>query len=241
MYARFINLKDILINMMRKVFVLLLALFISISLLPVSLAEHTVDHRYWLEGHVEDTDGNPVQGIRVSGIHVKSGEKNSAVTNGDGYYKFMLHIHNTDLGDIIEVDTAGQKEDVTITFDPNNNVDDRVSTVDFTIPSEIAAQLSEQNSLDILGVLGNAFLFIGLPIMIFVLGYFLISREKDPRRPISRILGIGRSKEAELKKIGIKYVEELAEADASHLSENTSLSLKEAKNLIKRANEETQS
>ena len=107
---------------------LLLILFV-ISI-PV-LATHEMDHRFKVYGYIKDEKGNPVVDGKVIVVALRNSSGSTVFTNKDGYYDVILHLHNEDVGDTVEVSAVGQKKEVIVSFDTTDRTTERRVQVDF--------------------------------------------------------------------------------------------------------------
>ncbi len=117
--------------------------FISICLFfwgafaPLGLATHEADHRFTVYGSVRDGStfpGKPLKGKEVVVRDVKSGKVlNSGVTNRQGLYSLLLHIHNKDLRKLIKIQSQGAEETLELQFDPNDKTTERRERVDLIV------------------------------------------------------------------------------------------------------------
>ncbi len=117
---------------------ILLFTLLSFDSSPV-WATHDIDHRFKVYGYVKNEAGNPVADGKVIIVALHNGEGSTVFTNKEGYYEVILHLHNADVGDTIEVTAAGQKKKITASFDPADRVTERKGQVDFGV-SEIKPQ-----------------------------------------------------------------------------------------------------
>ncbi len=94
------------------------------------IATHEADHRYLISGYVRDGVGVAIKNATVHLEH-KGGEKKKVDTNGSGYYEFMFHLHNDNLGDEIIVRIGDVEKKVKVFFDPEDNASVRGDSVNF--------------------------------------------------------------------------------------------------------------
>lgn len=98
-------------------------------------ATHEIDHRFTVYGYVRDAQGNPISDRTVAVTHV-GGEKKAATTRSNGYYEVLLHLHNDNKGDEIDVVTGDEKKKITAEFDPQDMGTVRQTQVDFGAPGK---------------------------------------------------------------------------------------------------------
>ena len=101
-------------------------------------ATHETDHRFTVSGYVRDKEGKPVVDARVHvrDLRDQSVDPVGTYTDGSGYYKVVIHLHNNNVGDSLQVtvkdDKAGLDEAVKFRaeFDPQNRHAERQARVD---------------------------------------------------------------------------------------------------------------
>jgi mono/diheme cytochrome c family protein len=95
-----------------------------------------VEHGYIVYGYVRDAAGKALAGIEVQIKPLKEhAHPATAKTNPQGYYEVFLHLHNEDSGTKISVIAKGVQKDIVATYDPNDKVTKRQSSVDMTVPT----------------------------------------------------------------------------------------------------------
>ena len=94
-------------------------------------ASHAADHRYTVEGFVCGKDGRPGANIEVLVKDTRITVGQTVTTDGDGYYKVTLHLHNDNVGDPLLVEAGGEQKNYKIQFDPNDLETERKLRVDF--------------------------------------------------------------------------------------------------------------
>lgn len=109
-----------------------LFLAFSFFLFPLGLgqAEHTPDHRFRVYGYVYDDAGSPQPGLVV----VKDRADNilgTTVAGSSSYYQIRLHLHNSDLGKKLFIDSKAGQKDLIVKFDPDNTTTERMAEVNF--------------------------------------------------------------------------------------------------------------
>lgn len=114
-------------------------------------ATHEMDHRFTISGHVRDKDGKPVRDVKVSAkdLRDQTVEPATSYADGEGFYKLMLHMHNANLGDPIQIsaidERAGVNEVTKIKaeFDPKDKHSERQATVNFGLAPESSGSRAE--------------------------------------------------------------------------------------------------
>ena len=100
-------------------------------------AMHETDHRFTVSGYVYDKQGHPVGDARVHvrDLRDQKIESVTTYTDGTGYYKAVLHLHNDNAGDPVQVtaieEKRGLEEEKTARaeFSPNDRQTERQTTV----------------------------------------------------------------------------------------------------------------
>lgn len=108
-------------------FSVLLALVLAASL---SGATHLPDHRFLVLGFVTDAEGRPVAGARVVVTRLKTGLEHPTMTERDGLFFVVLHLHDEDEGERLALDLRGVKGEVRARFDVKDKKVERGTRVD---------------------------------------------------------------------------------------------------------------
>jgi hypothetical protein len=106
----------------------------------VARAMHELDHRLTIYGHVMDAQGKPVADARVIISATRLGEGATAFTDRQGYYESTLHVHDSDLGEPIEVSTGDETKRISAEFNPQDKTTERRMEVSFGSLAAPAAQ-----------------------------------------------------------------------------------------------------
>lgn len=107
-------------------------LFLLVSALPAPvLATHEADHRFSVEGFVCGTDGLPITEEKVIVKNTRAKVNKAVITDGDGYYKATLHLHNDNVGDPLLITVKDQEQQAKVEFDKEDLETERVIRVDF--------------------------------------------------------------------------------------------------------------
>jgi cytochrome oxidase assembly protein ShyY1 len=77
----------------------------------MAFAMHETDHRFTVSGYVYDKQGKPVKDARVHvrDLRDQKVEGVTTYTDGAGYYKAVLHLHNDNAGDPVQVTAVQEK------------------------------------------------------------------------------------------------------------------------------------
>ena len=94
-------------------------------------AEHEPNHRFVLIGYVKDAKGKPLEGALVEVVRVKTGLLYRETSDRDGFYVIIVHLHDEDLGDSLEVSTRGRSATVKAEFNPKDSTTERGTRIDF--------------------------------------------------------------------------------------------------------------
>jgi len=95
-------------------------------------ATHEVTHRYVVLGHVWDGAGRPVPGTEVQVTRGKTALVYQKRTGPDGLYVVIVHLHDDDLLERLEVRTREAALSIEVRFNPLNVRAERGTRVDFT-------------------------------------------------------------------------------------------------------------
>lgn len=94
-------------------------------------AAHEVDHRYVVVGYVRNDIGRAVAGVTVRVVREKTGLIHRAETDAEGFYLAIVHLHDEDLGEALQIMTDGASLRVQARFDPGDRRSPRGPRVDF--------------------------------------------------------------------------------------------------------------
>ena len=102
-------------------------------------ATHETDHRFTISGSVRDKDGRPVKDVRVQvrDLRDQSVDPVNTYADGSGFYKVVIHLHNTNAGDPIQVSIKDERSGVDevkkirAEFNPNDRRTEREARVNF--------------------------------------------------------------------------------------------------------------
>ncbi|GMQ77197.1 MAG: hypothetical protein BMS9Abin01_2519 [Gammaproteobacteria bacterium] len=107
-----------------------LAVLLSVLPLTLVLATNRADHRYDVRGYILDADQQPIPGItvvgRVGGKRMGSGRSDSS-----GYYRFGMHLHDSNLGSELRLKTPEYQGTVRISLTPGDASTARIHYVNF--------------------------------------------------------------------------------------------------------------
>ena len=108
---------------------------------------HEMDHRFAVSGYVKDKDGRPVKDARVfvRDLGDQSVDPVTTYADGSGFYKALLHLHNKNAGDTIQVSVKDDRsgfDEVKKTraeFNPGDRHSERQTRVNFGPESETSS------------------------------------------------------------------------------------------------------
>ncbi|MFQ5995831.1 MAG: hypothetical protein ACE5K1_12160 [Acidiferrobacterales bacterium] len=102
-----------------------------------ALATHEIDHRYDVIGYVLDQQERPIADAKVR-VFMDGRVIGNKQTDGRGFYKIRLHLHDSDLGRYLQVETASNKKTIRVSFTAGDKKTTRVHHANF-----IGGQFSE--------------------------------------------------------------------------------------------------
>jgi hypothetical protein len=94
-------------------------------------ATHEVDHRFTVSGSVRTADGTPKPDVKVVVAHPRSKLSETALTDRNGRYSVVLHLHDPDAGDPITISAGEETKTTKADFDPKDHRTPRAAQVDF--------------------------------------------------------------------------------------------------------------
>lgn len=111
-------------------------LLLAIYVLPAH-ATHENDHRFTLYGTVRN--GATFPGVPLPNQEVVAQDAATqqimqrGVTDTEGKYTLVLHVHNGDVGKIVLLQSAGQSKQIALQFDPSDLTTVRRAQVDLVV------------------------------------------------------------------------------------------------------------
>lgn len=127
------------------VFFGLVGLIGSEALVPgAAWATHETDHRFTISGSVRDKDGKPIGDVKVHARDLRDQtiDPVTSYADGSGFYKLILHLHNQNAGDPIQISVKDERsgldevKKIRAEFDPADRHAERQAKVDFGPESE---------------------------------------------------------------------------------------------------------
>jgi hypothetical protein len=146
-------------------FLISLLLFFSS---PVQ-AEHTPEHRYTISGYVYDSAGKPLPGT-VAIKDASNGVLGTTEAGRSGYYEIQLHLHDSNVGNKLLIESEAGKKELIVKFNPNDKTTERLAEVNFgVVPPPSAAG-------------GNRVFLFGLATVIAAGAFYLLGRKRKQRK-----------------------------------------------------------
>jgi hypothetical protein len=110
-------------------------------------ATHEMDHRFTISGHVRDKDGKSIGDVKVHArdLRDRTIDPVTSYADGSGFYKLILHLHNQNAGDPIQISAKDERsgldevKKIRAEFDPADRHVERQAKVDFGPESEKSA------------------------------------------------------------------------------------------------------
>lgn len=94
-------------------------------------ATHEVDHRYVVLGYFRDGDGRPVPRRPVQLVRERTGLAYRVETNAEGFYALIVHLHDEDVLDPLQIAASGAQIRIEARFNPLSPQQPRGTRVDF--------------------------------------------------------------------------------------------------------------
>jgi hypothetical protein len=162
---------------MKLIMSLFLVLSVNIfALSGLALATHEIDHRYDVMGYVLDEKQMPLSDTEVS-ILMNKQVLGFGKTDGDGFYRIRLHLHDPDRGKKLQIKTAAGVADVRVTLTPGDNTTKRVHYANFSGGQFLEKKLPRRG-----------FPMWGYGIIIVVIGTAAVMIERHIKRRKRRLL-----------------------------------------------------
>ncbi len=163
----------IVVRRMMPLAVLLLVPFGSV------VALHEIDHRYDVAGYILDVEERPVSGVpvvaQVDGKRMGSGRSDS-----NGYFRFRLHLHDSDLGRELRLKTPDHEGTVRVSLTPGDTSTERIHHVNFIDGKLVEGELSGRG-----GVSTSTMVAVGAGLVV-IGGVFAAEKMRRRRRRAAR-------------------------------------------------------
>lgn len=127
-------------------FVLVILLGV-VCLLP-AFAMHERDHRFTIYGTVRDGTRFPGVGLANQAVIVRDvktkKELQRGLTDADGKFSIVLHVHNSDVGKQVVLESAGVAKQLELKFEPDDLTTERRAQVDIVVFSQLPSGAATQ-------------------------------------------------------------------------------------------------
>ncbi len=120
----------------RQILLLLTSLLCAVFLVP-AFATHERDHRFTIYGTVRD--GSRFPGVRLPNktVVVRDARTNKELQRGltdvDGKFSLVLHVHNSDVGKLVLLQSSGVSKQLELQFEPRNIAVERRAQIDIVV------------------------------------------------------------------------------------------------------------
>ena len=105
--------------------------FTALGIWPTNsaVALHEIDHRFTVEGRVCGADGQGLEGVKVIVKDTRVSVGTSGITDEEGFYKAILHLHNDNQGDPLLIKALDWEKKAKVDIDAQDIETERVITV----------------------------------------------------------------------------------------------------------------
>ncbi|NIP47724.1 MAG: hypothetical protein GWN21_16440 [Gammaproteobacteria bacterium] len=141
---------------------LMLSVVLVLTSIPFAYSLHEVDHRYDVTGYILDADRQPLDGVPVV-AHVDGKRMGSGSSDSNGYFRFRMHLHDSDIGRELRLKTPEFEGTVRVTLTPGDSSTERIHHVNFIDGKLVEGELPGRGGVPVtmLGVAAAATLLIG--------------------------------------------------------------------------------
>lgn len=94
------------------------------------LGLHEMDHRYDLTGYILGDDRQPLSGVPVT-AQLDGKTMGTGRSDSNGYFRFRLHLHDSDVGRELRIKTPDHAGTVRVTLTPGDTSTERIHHVNF--------------------------------------------------------------------------------------------------------------
>jgi hypothetical protein len=114
----------------------IISLILAIYVPPLH-ATHENDHRFTIFGTLRD--GTTFPGVPLPNKEIVVQDTTTkqimqrGVTDGEGKFMLVLHVHNGDVGKVVWIQSAGIAKQLTLQFDPSDVTTERRAQVDLIV------------------------------------------------------------------------------------------------------------
>jgi hypothetical protein len=157
------------------------ALAFVLALFPTApvLSLHETDHQYDITGYVLSTDKQAIAGAPVV-AHLDGKRLGSGRSDSTGYYRFRVHLHDTDVGRELRLKTPEGEGIVRVSLTPGDKSTQRIHHVNFIGGELVEGNLSGQGGISTSTMVAGA-LAVTLLASIFAAGYVRRMRRRKKR------------------------------------------------------------
>ncbi len=157
------------------------AFSVLLALWPAApvLSLHEMDHRYDVVGYILGADQQPIAGVTVVG-HVDGKRMGGGRSDADGYYRFRMHLHDSDVGRDLRLRTPEHEGTVRMSLSPGDKRTERIHYVNFIGGKLVEGELPGRGGISttlVVGAAGAAILLGGF----FAARHFHRSRRRQQR------------------------------------------------------------
>ncbi|MFT5597800.1 MAG: hypothetical protein ACI823_000875 [Chitinophagales bacterium] len=93
-------------------------------------ADHEPDHRYNVRGYVLDANQRGTGNLMVQ-VFSDGEALGSTLTNADGYYSLLLHLHDADYLRVLKLRAGPHEAELKVTFDVSDVTSERIHEANF--------------------------------------------------------------------------------------------------------------
>ena len=234
----------------RACLVLIALVAVSVLVAAPGRAEHVKDHRYFIVGKITNEFGEALCGVTVRAADVTkpTAENNrTAKTDGSGNFAIQLHMHDSfdiennvarpvhNVGDEILVIVEGTRASRSV-----NAVQNSINPLGWGQQNgDLQAEGLQSQCLSGGQIALAAGGIVGAFVAVYGVAWLLRTGRfgRGTRSGLSELPGMSRVQSRELEGFGIRSVKDLAAAKPEELAAGTTLTPKQARLLVKRANE----
>jgi len=118
------------------------AMLTTLFLATPAASTHEIDHRYLVVGYVREGNGQAIPRSRVRLVREKTGFSHETMTERDGFYLLIVHLHDDDAGDALQITAGRAQARIRAWFRPGDAARHRGTRLDF-----LGAQARERSDL----------------------------------------------------------------------------------------------
>jgi hypothetical protein len=153
------------------------ALAVLLAVLPITsvMSLHELDHRYDVMGYILDADRQAIPGVVVV-AHLGNKTMGSGRSDSDGFYRFRLHLHDSDLGRELRLKASEFQGSVRVSLTPGDSSTQRLHHVNFIDGKLLEGELSDR------GGISTTMKAAGVAGVVLVAGIFAAARLRRIRQ-----------------------------------------------------------